>query len=148
MFDLLRFPDDLFVEFDRLHREMDQLFNYSGLPTGIRGSGRGAFPAINIGNTPDAVEIYAFVPGIDPGKLEISVDRGLLTISGERHNDLKQDEKHTVYARERFSGSFKRVVSLPDEVDPEKVEARCENGILHITAGKRAASKPRRIEVK
>lgn len=148
MFDLLRFPDDLFAEFDRLHREMDLLFNYSGVPSTIRATGRGTFPAINIGVTPDAVEIYAFVPGIDPAKLEISVDRGLLTISGERQSDLALTEKHTAHARERFTGSFKRVVSLPDEVDPNKVEARCENGILRITAAKHEATKPRRIEVK
>lgn len=146
MFDLLRFPGDLFAEFDRLQREIDQVF--SGTPTGIRSSGRGAFPAINIGSTPDAVEIYAFVPGMDPGKLEISVDRGLLTIAGERQTGVTADDKHTVYARERFNGNFKRVISLPEEVDQSKVEARCQNGVLHITATKLEASKPRRIEVK
>lgn len=148
MFDLLRFPGDLFDEFDRLQHEVNQLFYNTGLPTGIRSMARGAFPAINIGSTPDAVEIYAYVPGIDPGKLEISVDRGLLTITGERQSDLTADDKHTVYARERFAGSFKRVISLPEEVDQSKVEARCQNGVLHITAAKLEASKPRRIEVK
>lgn len=146
MFDLLRFPGELFAEFDRLQREIDQVF--SGAPTGIRASGRGAFPAVNIGGTPDTLEIYAFVPGIDPDKLEISVDRGLLTIAGEGQSEVTADDKHTVYAQERFSGGFKRVISLPEDVDQSKVEARCQNGVLHITAAKREASKPRLIEVK
>jgi HSP20 family protein len=148
MFDLLRYPGDLFAEFDRLHREMDLLFNNPGTPAGIRTTSRGTFPAVNIGTTPEAVEIYAFVPGIDPAKLEISIDRGVLTLSGERQSDLPQDDKHTVYSRERFTGQFKRVMTLPEDVDQSKVEARCHNGILHITAARQAAAKPRRIEIK
>lgn len=147
MFDSPRFPGDLFDELERLRREMDQRFYTSGSPAGIRTVSRSGFPAINVGSTPNSVEIYAFVPGIDPAKLEISVDRGLLTIAGERQSDVAQDEKHMAYAQERFSGKFKRVVSLQDDVDQSKLEARCENGILHITAAKREASKPRRIEV-
>lgn len=147
MLDLLRFPGDLFAEFDRLHREMEQLFT-PGSPIGIRALGQGVFPAVNIGSTPEAVEIYAFVPGIDPANVEISVDGGLLTISGKRESTLPLDDKHNIYARERFAGTFKRVVTLPEDVDQSKVEAHCQNGILHITAGRQEALKPRRIEVK
>ncbi|MGE5616668.1 MAG: Hsp20/alpha crystallin family protein [Bacillota bacterium] len=146
---LTRFPGDLFGEFDTLQRQVEQLLGLRGLPSSIRAADRGAFPAINMGTTADAVEIYAFAPGIDFSKLEVSVDKGLLTIAGERLADLpKEGEKVSVYARERFAGPFKRVVSLPDDVDTARVEANYRNGILRISIPKAEASKPRRIEVK
>ena len=142
MFDLLRYSNDLF---DQLHRELEQ---FSGLPTSIRAVGRGMFPAINVGHTSNAIEVYAFIPGVDPAKLEVSVDRGLLTIAGLRTSNLQQDEQHSVYARERFAGSFKRVVSLPEGTNVDKVNANYKNGILRITIAKHEASQPRQIEVK
>jgi HSP20 family protein len=102
-----------------------------------------------MGTTPEAVEIYAFAPGIDASKLEVSVDKGLLTISGERPTGLPEDGgKTTVFARERFDGAFKRAVSLPEDVDTAKVEAEYRNGILRITVPKAQAYKPRRVEVR
>ena len=146
---LMRFPGDLFTEFDTLQRQVEQLMGLRSWPSSIRAADRGAFPAINMGTTTDAVEIYAFAPGIDFSKLEVSVDKGLLTIAGERANDLpEKGDKLSVYARERFAGTFKRVVSLPDDVDTARVEASYRNGILRISIPKAEASKPRRIEVK
>lgn len=145
MFDLLRFSGELLAEYDRLHRELEQLF--SGTPAAIRATARG-FPPINIGSTPQAVEIYAFAPGIDPERLEVSVERGLLTIAGERQSGWTADEKHTVHAQERFAGRFKRTFSLPEDVDQNRVEAHYRDGILRIVAAKLEASLPRRIEVK
>jgi len=146
MFDLLRFPGDLLAEYDRLHRELDHLFGST--PAAIRATTRGAFPAINIGSTPQTVEIYAFLPGVDPAQLDVSVERGLLTISGERRNDWTSDEKRAIHARERFTGQFKRTFSLPEDVDQNQVEAHYRDGILRIVAAKLEASLPRRIEIK
>ena len=144
-----RFAGDLFAEFDGLQRHLEQLLGLRGMPSSIRAAGRGAFPAINMGTTEEAVEIYAFAPGIDPAKIEVSVDKGLLTIAGERAADTPQEsDKTSVYARERFVGSFKRVVSLPDDADTLKVDATYRNGVLKIVIPKREASRPRRIEVK
>jgi HSP20 family protein len=109
------------------------------------------FPPVNVGVTPDAVLVYAFAPGIDPKSLEVSVDRGLLTIAGQRKAstpERKEKEKLTVYARERADGEFRRVISLPEDADPDHVEATYRNGIVHIQIQKREASRPRRIEVK
>jgi HSP20 family protein len=75
------FPRDLFAEMDRLQREMQQAFDLS---PSIRGLGRGGFPALNVGGTPQAIEIYAFAPGLDPTKIDIQLDRGLLTASAPR----------------------------------------------------------------
>ena len=145
---IVRMPGDLFAQFDNLHRQMEQLFGTGGMPASIRASRRGAFPAINMGTTPDTVEVYAFVPGVDGSSLEVSIDKGMLTIAGERTQAIPEgDEKSNVYARERFTGSFKRVIALPDDADPAQVEARCRDGVLRITVRKRESSKPRRIEI-
>ena len=144
---LTRFPGDLFADFDGLQRQVEQLLGYRGVPSSIRAAHRGAFPALNVGTTEQAVEIYAFAPGLDPAKIDVSVDKGLLTVSGERAAE-EVTENDTVYARERFAGSFKRVISLPEDVDTGRVEASYRDGVLKIAIPKREASKPKRIEVR
>ena len=146
---LQRFPGDPFADFDELQRQMERLFSPRG-SSSIRAVQRGTFPAVNIGVTPDAVEIYAFAPGIDPKSLDVSVDKGLLTIAGQRKGSVRDDrkEKLNIYSRERAEGEFRRVVSLPEDADPDRVNATYRNGILHISIQKREASRPRRIEVK
>ena len=147
---LTRFPGDMFADFEALQRQVEQLLgNNRGWPSSIRASGRGAFPAINMGVTAEAVEIYAFAPGIDPAKLEVNVDRGVLTVSGERPSDVpSQSEKVSVYSDERFSGTFKRAISLPEDADSSRIEAKYRDGILRISVPKRENAKPRRIEIK
>ena len=146
---LTRLPGDMFADFETLQRQVEQLLGTRGWPSSIRAAQRGAFPAINMGVTGDAVEIYAFAPGIDMGKLEVSVDRGVLTIAGERARDLPQEsEKVSIYADERFGGAFRRAVSLPEDADSSRIEAKYRDGILRITVPKRESAKPRRIEVK
>ncbi len=139
------FPRDMFAEMDRLAREMQQAFDLT--PT-IRGYSRGGFPALNVGSTPTGVEIYAFAPGIDPAKVEVNLDRGVLTISGERAPSAPRgDEKTTLHVNERFDGRFRRVVSLPDDIDPNAVSADYRDGVLHVSVKRRESAQPRRIEV-
>jgi HSP20 family protein len=110
---------DLFGELNRLQRDMDHMFRDVGMPSSIRAAAWSAFPAINSGATPKSVEVYAVAPEIDPAKLEVSVDRGVLTIAGERKRDLPEESNEvTIYAAERFAGSFRRALSLPKDVDP------------------------------
>lgn len=143
------FPGDLFAEFEAIQRQMQRLFGLNEWPSSIRAAAPGAFPALNMGTTEDAVEIYAFAPGLDPARLEVSVEKGLLTISGERAPDLPAEGgKVSIHAQERFAGSFKRVVSLPQDVEAGKVEATYRNGVLRIVVPKREGAGPRRIEVK
>jgi HSP20 family protein len=144
----LRFPGDFFADFEELARQLDQVVGSRSGSSSIRSTGRGAFPAINMGSNADAVEVYAFAPGIDASKLEVTVDKGLLTLAGERQAETpKADDKRTIYARERSSGSFRRVITLPDDVDAERVTARYVDGVLHVSIPKREVSRPRRIEV-
>jgi len=146
---LTRFPGDLFAEMEGLQRQVEQLLGTRRAPSSIRAAARGAFPAINMGVTQDAVEVYEFTPGVDPASIEVSVDKGLLTISGERRTELPgESEKVSIYAQERFEGSFRRAIGLPEDADTARVEATCRNGVLKIVIPKREASKPRRIQVK
>lgn len=139
------FPRDIFAELDQLQREMQQAFDIS---PSIRGLGRGSFPALNVGGTAQTVELYAFAPGLDPATLEVNLDRGILTVAGERKADLPGDNtKAAVHINERFSGRFRRVVSLPDDADPNGVSAQYREGVLHITVKRRESAQPRRISI-
>jgi HSP20 family protein len=141
-----RYAGDLFPELARLQQHLDEVFQ-TGIANSIRGVARGAFPAVNVGTSAETVEIVAFAPGVDAKALQITVDRGLLTIAGERATDIERGQNQTVHAQERFVGSFRRIVSLPEDADPGKVEANFRDGVLHITVAKREASKPRRITI-
>ena len=135
-------------DFDRLRRELDDLFGMAGLPTSIRSAAPGAFPALNIGNTPTSVEVYAFAPGIDPSQVDVTIDRGVMTISGERKSELPEsDAKVNVYGDERFAGRFRRGISLPEDIDPAKVDATYRDGVLRVSIARRASALPKRITV-
>lgn len=138
------FGRDVFAELDRLQRELQTAFDIS---PNIRGLARGGFPALNVGTTPRSVEIYAFAPGLDPAFIDVQLEKGVLTIAGERRPMAATEDNATVHIDERFDGRFRRVVSLPDDVDPSGVTAQYRNGLLHITVRRKEASQPRRIQV-
>lgn len=156
------FSRDLFAELDRMQHDMQRAFDLS---PSIRGFGRGGFPALNVGTTPQSVELFAFAPGLDPSSIDVNLDRGLLTIAGQRtaslpdggaDNDARREEggsggrerqRATVHINERFSGSFSRAISLPDDVDPEGVSANYKDGVLRVSVKRKESAKPRRISI-
>lgn len=75
----------------------------------------------------------------------MSIQQNLLTISGSRRIDA--EEKAEYYRRERFDGDFRRVITLPEDVDPERVDAKYRDGVLQITVQRREAARPRQITV-
>ena len=144
----LNYPSSLFGQFERLRRELDNAFGVSGIPSSIRSVATGAVPAVNVGRTPTSVEIYAFAPGLDASKIDVSLDRGVLRISGERAPGIPTgDEQLQVYTRERGTGSFTRAISLPDDVDPDRVDASYRDGVLRVSFARREAAQPKRITV-
>jgi HSP20 family protein len=139
------FSRDLLAELDRLQREVQQSFSHT---PSIRGIGRGGFPALNVGSTKQSVEVFAFAPGVAPDKLELHLEKGVLTIAGERAPEPPaEQEQATVHIDERYAGRFRRVVALPDDIDPNAVTARYRDGVLHISIARREAAQPRRITI-
>ncbi|MCW7539647.1 Hsp20/alpha crystallin family protein [Aquabacterium sp. A7-Y] len=145
---LMSFPSSLFTEFDRLRRELDEVFGSPGVPASIRSVAPGTFPAINIGRTPTSVEIYAFAPGLDARSIDLTLDRGVLTLSGERKPSLPEgSEQATVYSRERVHGSFRRAITLPEDIDPTRVNASYRDGVLQVSVARRESAQPKRIAI-
>jgi len=143
--DFSLFPRDLFAELERLQRQMQQSFELS---PSIRGFARRSYPALNVCSTPQSAEVYAFAPGLDPASIHVQIERGVLSISGERAADLPaDDERSSVHVNERFAGRFHRVITLTDDLDPNEVRATYREGVLHLTIGRQKAAQPRRIEV-
>jgi HSP20 family protein len=138
-------PSSVFDELWRLQQEVDELFGSWSSPLGIRSLPRGSFPAVNVGQTPGRVDVYLFAPGIDPKSLDISMQQNLLTVSGKR--ELGLDEEAEYYRQERFAGEFRRVISLPEDVDPERVEAKYADGVVQIGIQRRESARPRQIEI-
>lgn len=137
------FPRDVFAELDRLQREMQQT---ADLSPNIRGIARGGFPAINVGGTPKSIEIYAFAPGVDPASLDVEIEKGVLTIAGERKLD-DVPEAASVHIDERFAGRFRRIVNLPDDINAAAVQAKYRDGVLHISVARSEAAQPRRVQI-
>ena len=135
----------LLQEFRRLEQEMDDLLGRSSWPHGTLSAARGTFPPMNVGMTPDNVEVYLFAPGLSPNSIEVSAQQNVLTIAGER--EPVAEGKATWYRKERFEGPFRRVISLPEDVTADDVQARYRDGVLYVSAKRPAAVKPRTIEI-
>lgn len=103
-------------------------------------------PRVDIKEDKDRFVLYADLPGIDPDDIEVSMDKGILTIKGERASESMQDTDRFTRI-ERSYGSFHRRFALPDSADPEGIQARGRNGVLEIVIPKRAEAAPRRIQV-
>jgi HSP20 family protein len=137
--------DSMFEELFRMSDQMDELYGRGTQPPAIRSVARGTFPPINMGATPDGISLYLFAAGLDPKTVELNIQRNLLTVAGERK--IPVNKEATYYRQERFGGAFRRVIALPEDVDPAQVEARYRDGILQITARRRESAKPRQIAV-
>lgn len=135
-------------------RTWDQLFNdlwenafstwerpWSDRPNAL------ARPAMDVVENDNAVTIRVDVPGLKPDDLNIEIEGDMLTISGEMGDTIEQEGERYHY-RERVTGSFKRMLRLPDTIDTEHVDANIEHGVLTLSLPKRAESKPKRITVK
>ena len=133
-------------ELERMRRQMDWLS--SGLSRNqFREPTAGVFPLMNVTEDKDNYYVRAELPGFKADDLDISVTGETLSISGERKLP-GEDEKAQYHRRERESGKFSRIISLPTQMDTKKVEARCADGILTVTMPKSEAEKPKQISIK
>jgi HSP20 family protein len=131
----------------RLQDEINRLFNNrendssSATATWI--------PPVDIHEYGDRFELYVDLPGVDPSQVELTLDGGILTLSGERREQATNRSGEDAQARrtERGHGHFHRRFVLPDTADGEKVNATGKNGVLTVTIPKQAKAMPRRIQI-
>ena len=125
---------------------MESLFGRlaESLPTGF---GPGLFPLINVTEDKDRLYVRAELPGITANEIEISATGNSLSIAGERKL-ATENEAASYHRREREAGVFRRTITLPNDIDSDKVEASYNNGILTVTLPKAELSKPKQIAVK
>lgn len=135
-----------FDEFRSLERDLDELLGRWRMPgSGIRSVARDTFPPVNAGVTGDRVDVYLFAPGLDTRQIDVTVQNNLLSVSGDRK--IETPEQATFYRRERHDGAFHRVVTLPEDVEPDKVKANYQDGVLHVVLERRESTRPRRVEI-
>ncbi len=129
-----------------LQRELyDPAFNRSDNDSSV--STANWAPSVDISEDEKSFTLLADVPGVDPKDIDISMEKGVLTIRGERKSENVEETQN--YRRvERQSGQFYRRFTLPDSADADKIEAKSEHGVLTITIPKQEVAVSRRIEVK
>ncbi len=147
------FHAGLTLPLEELREEFDRLWTTLTAAPPLHGWGvrhEAAFPAVNVGESDDAVAIEAEVPGLEAGDVAISVTGNDLLLEGGRtaRGASPADEKVTWHRRERGTGSFKRRIPLPVAVDAARVEARLVDGVLTVTCPKAVECQPRRVEVR
>ncbi len=136
-----------------LRREMDRLFDsFLREPFGLMdwspwGAEKGWTPAVDIAEDDKEVTVRAEMPGIDPKELDVSVSGNQLTLSGEKKESSETREKGFYQSETRY-GSFRRVISLPEGVDTEHVDAQYANGVLTLRLQKTTPAVQKKIEVK
>ncbi|UCF17050.1 MAG: Hsp20/alpha crystallin family protein [Phycisphaerales bacterium] len=131
----------------RLHNEMDDLFDsfFRGLDRPL--GGYKAWPAIDVAEEKDSIVVRAEVPGCKADDIEISVYGNKLTISGEKKLDEEKKEKGYYHVESTY-GSFRRELTLPTDVNQEKINAECKDGVLTVTLPKAAKAKTIKVKVK
>jgi HSP20 family protein len=124
---------------NRLRRELDQTFE-----TGAHDASW--TPAVDIHEEPKQFVVRADLPGVTPKDIEITAEKGVLSLRGSRNFEQKTDDGH--YSRiERVSGKFVRTFTLPENVATDQINAKFKDGVLELTIPKIAKPEPRRIEV-
>lgn len=103
-------------------------------------------PRVDIKEEPDRFILYADIPGVDPAEIDVQMDKGMLTIKGERRSEEVRESENFSRVERRY-GAFHRRFALPDSADPDAISAHGENGVLEISIPKRPETTPRRIQV-
>lgn len=141
-------------DFIRLRDEMDRMFDRflsepfgAGLiePKALRTEGW--LPPLDIVDAENEVTIRAEIPGIPVKDLDIAVSGTTLTLQGKKE-EMQEKKGENFYRCERRFGSFRRDVELPETIDPDRITAESDNGIVTIHVAKKPGAKPRHVEVK
>lgn len=131
---------------DLLHRDLDRIAARRFDRTNGENSVADWVPAVDIVEEKDRFVLRADVPGVSPDDIDVSMDAGVLSVSGERHTETRSEDDG-VRRFERASGRFFRRFSLPDTADADGITAKSSNGILEVTIPKQPEVQARRISV-
>jgi HSP20 family protein len=130
-----------------LHRQMDEMLNsFLGDWPGLSFQ-KNLWPAIDVAEDDNEITVKAEVPGCNAEDIDISVHGNTLIISGEKKQEQEKKEKG-YYHIERTYGSFHRQLNLPGDVETDKIQAACKNGVLTVTMPKQEKAKATKIKVK
>ena len=138
-----------FREMANMQSAMDRIFDDAwrgNWPSSTNWAGFDS-PALDIHETDTAYEVSVPLPGVNPDDINVRMQNGTLTISGELPQPKVEDNRKVV-VQERYYGKFSRSVSLPQIVDTGKVEANYENGVLNLTLPKLPEAQPKQISIK
>ena len=137
---LLPDPFDTLLQFQQA---LDSFRSSGWLSAGPSGSG--AYPPLNVFRKGDDIVVVTEVPGIDKSALQIEVKGRTIRIAGKK--TVQYDEKASLHRRERLAGNFDRAITVPIEIDAEKVKAECRDGVLALYLPRADRDKPRSISV-
>ena len=137
---------DPFTELLLLQDEMGRLIQAFVPAGGLGLAAAGGFPAVNVYAGRDGIAVVAELPGVEKDELEVHAQRDTLTIRGTRRPATENAQ--TYHRQARRSGAFTRTLQLPFRLDPERIEAQLENGVLRLSLSRPEEDKPRRIEIR
>ena len=133
--------------FDELRRQMDRVLDDFNVGLARPGPlSRAVYPALNVWDAGDTLCVEAEIPGVAKGDLEIYAIGNELTLKGRRAE--LSGEKLTYHRQERGAGEFTRVITLPTEVDADRVDSVRRDGVLSGRLPKAESAKPRKIALK
>ena len=131
---------------NRLHRQLDQAFNRTTDTTASTSAPSVSWiPRVDIYEEAGRFVVLADVPGVEPKDIDITADKGVLTIRGERRSEKTESGKNGYERVERTSGSFLRRFTLPETANTESITAKQTNGVLEVSIPKHPQVQPRRI---
>jgi HSP20 family protein len=132
---------------DRMDRLFQSVFADPWREFAYPGTEAGWTPDVDVKETDKAIEIVAEIPGMDPAQIQINAQGDLLTISGEKREEVKEEKGDYTFSEIHY-GAFQRAIQLPESADADRISADYDKGMLRISIPKKEGAAPRRIEVK
>lgn len=136
----------------RMFEDMDMMMGGSGAGAGMYPIGEGMhagewMPAIDLFERDNKLIMRAELPGCERSDIQLRVDDGMLIVEGERHMEHEEETREGYYQSERRYGRFQRAISLPSDIDEDKVKANFANGILEVIMPRSGAKQGRSIDI-
>jgi len=137
---------DTFSALERFESEMGRMLDAFAVPDSSGLFDRNVTPAVDVIENQDGFRVFVDLPGVERKDLELSLAGNVLSLKGEKREE-KGAQGGNLFRKETWSGCFRRTISLPDSVDPDKVKAELKDGVLSVEVGKKEALKPRLVAV-